>query len=54
LEERKAALGSAAAAKCQTCFARLYSKVNIEATGQEVRAATRMINDNYFCRSNDN
>ena len=35
------ALGSAVAAKCQPCFAGLYSKVNdVEATDQEVRAAT--------------
>ena len=34
------ALASAVAAKCQPCFAGLYSKLNdVEATDQEVRAA---------------
>lgn len=34
------ALGAAVAAKCQACFAMLYTKVGeVEATEQEVRAA---------------
>jgi alkylhydroperoxidase/carboxymuconolactone decarboxylase family protein YurZ len=39
------ALGSAVAAKCQACFAGLYSKMNdVEATDQEVRAAVAIAN----------
>ena len=39
------ALGSAVAAKCQTCFAGLYARANeVEATDQEIRAAVDIAN----------
>jgi len=39
------ALGSAVAAKCQICFAGLYSQADaVEATDQEVRAAVAIAN----------
>ena len=39
------ALGSAVAAKCQVCFAKLYALANeVEATDQEVRAVVGIAN----------
>jgi AhpD family alkylhydroperoxidase len=47
------ALGAAAAAKCQACFARLYAAANaVEATDEEIRSAVA-IADKVAAKSRD-